>query len=104
MSNLLTEELRKALPILREQERSDDPVVYAIFSFTLSGWHWFVVEGQPDGNDFLFFGYVVGFEAEWGYFTLTELEHINIRGLVIERDRCLEPAKLSTLLSDLNLK
>lgn len=104
MSRILTEELRKALPKLREQEDSHDPVVYEIFFFPLSGWKWFVVEGQPDGNDFVFFGYVIGFEAEWGYFTLRELEHINIRGLVIERERCLEPAKLSTLLSDLNLK
>lgn len=104
MSKLLNEELRKALPKLCEQEGSDDPVVYAIFFFPLSGWKWFVVEGQPDGNDFVFFGYVIGFEAEWGYFSLTELEHINIRGLVIERERRLEPAILSTLLSDLNLK
>jgi hypothetical protein len=104
MSRLLTEELSKALPKLREQEGSDDPVVYAVFYFPLSGWRWYVTEGETKGKDFIFFGYVIGFEAEWGYFTLRELEEVNIKGLVIERDSSIEPGKLSTCLSDRNLR
>lgn len=33
MSRLLTDELRKALPKVYEQDGSGDPVVYAIFFF-----------------------------------------------------------------------
>ena len=102
MSSLLTEELRKALPKLREQEGSTDPIVYVKFFFPASGWTWFVTEGQPEGHDFTFFGYVIGFEAEWGYFTLKELEEVNVNGLMIERDCYFEPGKLSGCLSDLN--
>jgi len=104
MSRLLTEELRKALPKLREQEGAADPVVFAKFFFPASGWTWLVTEGQPEGDDFTFFGYVIGFEAEWGYFALSELDGVNVKGLTIERDCYFEPSKLSACLFDLNLQ
>lgn len=104
MSRLLTEELKNALPKLREQEGAADPVVFAKFFFPASGWTWFVTEGQPEGDDFTFFGYVIGFEAEWGYFRLKELEEVNIKGIVIERDCYFEPSKISACLSDLNIQ
>jgi hypothetical protein len=104
MSKLLNEELRKALPKLREQEGSADPVVFAKFFFPAGCWTWFVTEGQPEGDDFTFFGYVIGFEAEFGYFTLKELEEVKVKGIVIERDCYFEPSKLSACLSDLNLQ
>lgn len=103
MSKLLNEELRNALPKLREQEGAADPTVLAKFFFSASAWTWFVIEGQPEGDDFTFFGYVIGFEAEFGYFSLRELEEVNVKGIVIERDCYFEPGKLSTCLSDLNL-
>ena len=99
MSRILTEELRKALPKLREQEGSDDPIVYMKFFFPASGWTWLVTEGEAKGEDFVFFGYVIGFEAEFGYFTLKELEGVTVRGLVIQRDCYFEPRKLSACLS-----
>ncbi len=104
MSRLLTEELRKALPKLREQEGAADPVVFAKFFFPASGWTWLVTEGQPEGDGFTFFGYVIGFEAEWGYFALSELDGVNVKGLTIERDCYFEPSKLSACLFDLNLQ
>lgn len=39
-----------------------------------SGWTWYVTEGEEEDGDFRFFGFVVGFEKEWGYFVLSELE------------------------------
>ena len=52
-----------------------------------SDWTWFVTEGGPRDDDFIFFGYVIGFEEEWGYFSLSELESIRgPGGLTIERD------------------
>ncbi|MGE3466342.1 MAG: DUF2958 domain-containing protein [Pyrinomonadaceae bacterium] len=86
MSRLLDDVLRNALPKLREQAGSKDPTVFAKFFFPASGWTWFVTEGEENGNDFLFFGYVIGFEPEWGYFSLSELESVEISGVKIERD------------------
>lgn len=98
MSTLLTEELRKALPKLREQEGSQDPIVYAIFFFPLSDWKWFVTEGESSQEDFTFFGYVVGFEAELGHFTLSELEGVNIDHLKVESVEDFKPARLKECL------
>lgn len=96
MSRLLTDELRRALPKLREQDGVKDPIVYAAFLFAVSGWVWFVTEGESrDNGDFLFFGYVIGFESEWGYFALSELEEVNVHGLQIERDLTFEPKPFS---------
>lgn len=105
MSRLLDDALRNSLPKLRQQSDVSDPVVFAKFFFPASGWTWFVTEGEAtDNDDFLFFGYVTGFEAEFGYFTMSELEQVNVKGIVIARDCYFEPGKLSTCLSDLNLR
>lgn len=103
MSRLLTEELKNTLPRLRGQEGASDPVVYASFYFAGSDWRWFATEGEAIEGDFTFFGLVIGFEREWGYFSLRELEEVNVHGLTIERDGDFEPRKLSTCLSDLGL-
>lgn len=95
MSWLLTEELRKALPKLRQQSDVADPIVYAKFFFPASGWTWFVTEGEERGDDFLFFGYVVGLESEFGYFSLRELEEVEVSGFQIERDIFFEPMPFS---------
>ena len=97
MSKLLTEELRKALPKLREQEGSDDPIVYAKFFFPASGWTWFVTEGEAQDDDFLFYGHAIGFDSEWGYFTLRELEEVEVVGLRIERDLYFEATPFSRI-------
>ena len=98
MSTILTEELRKTLPKLREQEGSDDPAVYAIFFFPLSSWIWFVTEGEPRDDDFIFFGYVVGFDAELGHFALSELDGVEIDGCRVEGVEDFEPASLQRCL------
>jgi hypothetical protein len=83
---LLPNELREQLPKLYEQEGTKDKIVYIKFFFPAGNWTWFVIEGEPEGDDFLFFGYVIGLDKEWGYFTLKQLEEINIHGLTVERD------------------
>lgn len=56
-----------------------------------SSWTWYVIEF--DGED-SFFGYVVGFEKELGYFSLSELQEVR-GGLPIERDLYFDPIPLS---------
>ncbi|MGH7203836.1 MAG: DUF2958 domain-containing protein [Candidatus Levyibacteriota bacterium] len=66
--------------------------MYCKFFDPICSWTWYVTEGEEtDNDDFLFFGFIVGFEAEPGYFMLSQLESAkhDIRGLQrisIERD------------------
>lgn len=96
---LLTEELRKTLPRLYSQQEQTDPMVYAKFFTPDSNWTWYVMEGEPVGDDFRFFGYVRGLEEEWGYFLLSELE--SVRGplhLPVERDLYFHPGHFTDVV------
>ncbi len=84
--DLLTPELRAVLPKLYSQDGNRNPTVFAKFFFPAGHWTWFATEGEPDGDDFRFYGYVIGHENEWGYFMLSELESLKLRGLTVERD------------------
>ncbi len=92
---LLTEELKKELPPLYSQEHEPDPLVICKFFHPLSFWTWYAYEGSSEGDDFLFFGWVYGDFPELGYFSLSELESVNVMGLDIERDLLFTPMRLS---------
>lgn len=95
---LLTAELRRTLPPLYAQEKNNDPVVHIKFFTPDSDWTWYVTEGGDKDGDFIFFGYVVGFEREWGYFSLKELTDARgPMGLPIERDLYFKPAPVSAI-------
>jgi len=98
MSDLLSEELKNALPRIGDQEGNKDPNVFAVFQFPMSGWKWFVTEGDAYEDDTCFFGYVVGLECEWGYFCLSELESVDINGIKVCRDEDHMPRPLSECL------
>lgn len=84
---LLPSELRAKLPPLYSQEKVEDPVVHVKFFTPDSNWTWYATEGSPEDDDFIFFGYVIGLEKEWGYFALSELTAARgPLGLPIERD------------------
>jgi Protein of unknown function (DUF2958) len=84
---LLPEDLKARLPPLYSQEAEDDPMVYAKFFLPGAGWTWYVTEGSPQEEEFLFFGFVAGIESEFGYFLLSELEGLRSPlGLPVERD------------------
>jgi hypothetical protein len=84
---LLPAELRERLPRLYSQEHNPDPTVHLKFFSPYSNWTWFATEGEQQEDDFLFFGYVIGFEEEWGYFSLSELEGARRGDLpLVERD------------------
>ena len=103
---LLTEELKKQLPPLYSQQNEKDPLVVCKFFHLLSPMTWYAIEGSPvdaDGYfdtdqekvDFLFFGWVHSDFPEMGYFSLSEMEKINVGGLGMERDLHFTPTKLS---------
>ena len=85
------------MPPLHSQEGIRDPIVYVKF-FT-SGWNWYVTEGSPDHDDFIFFGFVVGLEEEWGEFSLSELTAYAPSGVPIERDVHFTPDRFSQIMS-----
>ena len=89
---LLTKELEKKLPKLyaTENVKPEDKVVVVKFFHPFSSWTWYAVEYDPIEQ--LFFGLMDGFEREWGYFSLSELQSNNI-----ERDMYFDPKKISEL-------
>lgn len=95
---LLTDEMRNKLPPLYAQSKVKDPTVYAKFFTPDSNWTWYATEGEQQDGDFIFFGYVIGQEHEWGYFSLNELCAVRgPMGLPIERDLYFTPKQLSEI-------
>ncbi len=96
---LLPQQIKKILPPLYSQESSQRPTVHAKFFTPDAGWTWFVTEGSAEEDDWLLFGYVIGLEAEWGYFLLSEIESIRgPMGLPVERDLWFEPCPVDDVL------
>lgn len=93
---LMPKSVREALPKLYANEEIGLEARAAVKYFTPdSNWTWYASEF--DGND-IFFGLVIGFEAEFGYFSLSELrEARGPMGLPIERDLHFEPQPLREL-------
>ncbi len=88
---LLSAENRRRLPSLYTQENEPDPTVPVKFFTPDAGWTWYAIEF--DGAD-TFFGYVIGLEAELGYFSLRELQTARgPLGLPIERDLHWDPVR-----------
>lgn len=91
---LITEGLRKSLPKLYSTEDQKDKLLRLKFFTPWTYWAWYLAEYDPDQR--LAFGWVRGFEDEWGYFSMDELE--NLRGpcgLKVERDLNFEPIEFS---------
>lgn len=81
MMKLMTKEIEKKIPPMDSVD-SDNPKIAVKFFDPFSSWTWYVIEGEKQENDWLFFGYVKGFENELGYFRLNELQSVGR----IERD------------------
>ena len=94
--SLLPKEVREQLPELYANEELGVTAVAVVKFFTPdANWTWYATEF--DGTD-TFFGLVIGFVAELGYFSLSELEQVRgPMGLPIERDEYLEPKSLQEL-------
>ena len=79
-----------------DDEALEDHMLWVKFFDPMGSWTWYAAEWGSE--DRLFFGYVEGFEGEWGYFSLDEL--LSIGGpsrLGIERDLYFMPCRFSEL-------
>lgn len=102
---LLTEEIKKSIPKLYSTEivKTENKVAVCKFFDPCGRYTFYVVEGGPEGDDFIFFGYCVsplGPDCdEWGYASLSELSSVKNRlGLKLERDLHWKPTKMSEVL------
>ncbi len=100
----MTQEIESKLKSLYYYEKSGEEPIAVLKYFDPTGsWTWYAAEGQKqDDGDWLFWGAVDGFEYEYGYFTLSELQHAKdsctgLQSLPIERDLWFKPALLSEL-------
>jgi hypothetical protein len=96
---LLTKELIGTIPKLYETEEIEleDKTIHAKFFTPWSNWTWYVIEFDGENQCF---GFVKGLDAEFGYFSLSELESIEGPfGLKVERDIHFQPIKVCDILS-----
>ena len=85
------------LPAIYATDDTDcqDKLIY--LHFFIGGCDWYVAEF--DGED-VFFGYVNlndSQNAEWGYFSLHELEEINVNGIEVDTDLYWQVKKFSEI-------
>lgn len=77
-SRLITpvlEEILKSYPLYSQDGKGKDAVCVAIFF--IGHVRWFVLEGQPEGNDTTLFTIVCGLhETEYGYTSVNEMESV----------------------------
>ena len=92
---LITKEIEKEIekkPLYFYEENDIDTKNAKIIVKFFGGgqWTWWAIEGEKlEDGDIRFFGLVQGFEKEFGYFTLRELEGLKFPpfGLGVERDK-----------------
>lgn len=96
---LLTKELEAKLPRIGATENVplDEKMLLVKYFHPMSSWTWYGVEYDPKTKTF--FGFVQGFEDEWGYFSLVELNEVTVRGCGVERDLYFKPTKFGNLLT-----
>lgn len=96
--HLLPANLAATLPALYSTDgQGENALVVAHFFSPYMGWDWYVLEYNP--SDGLCFGWVNGWEGEYGYFLLSELEDIaiSVNGHAVpavERDLYWTPVRL----------
>lgn len=97
--DLLPDDLRERLPPLLAQEAADEPTVYAKYFLPGTNWAWYVLEGQTEDGDFMFFGFVIGNDAEFGHFLLSELQSIcGPHSAAVMRDLEFQEGKLTDVV------
>lgn len=93
----MTKAIENRFAKVGRQEGPDQKVIAKWFDPT-SQWTWYATEYYPESKTF--YGFVVGFEEELGYFSREELENAKLKwGLKIERDQYWREVSLSKVMS-----
>jgi Protein of unknown function (DUF2958) len=75
--NSAVEQLKTRLPPLLSQEAEDDPTVFARLFLPGTDRNWYVLEGQAENDDFVFFGFVTGLgRDDFAHFYESEVEQV----------------------------
>lgn len=101
-NHLFTDRMRELTPQLYDTDSTSakDKMVQAIYFVPFrSNWTWYVVECDENTGDC--FGLVAGFEPEWGYFNLKELQEVGAQRLVHFIPRTFEALKDTELKNQL---
>ena len=93
---ILPQNIRDKLPVLYANEALGlDAAALVKFFLPGTGWSWYASEF--DGEDIMF-GLVIGHEAEYGYFSLAELESVRgPLGQPVEMDKNFNAQSLQAL-------
>jgi Protein of unknown function (DUF2958) len=83
------------LPPLYSTVGKGKPILRIRFYHPLSRWNWYGVEYDPQER--IFFGWVEGFEPEWGYFSLNEMAFMELKGVPIMWDTDFKPIHLKDM-------
>jgi N12 class adenine-specific DNA methylase len=101
-NHLVTDRMRKMTPKIYDTEATSakDKVVQAIYFVPFrSDWSWYMVECDESSGDC--YGLVAGFEPEWGYFNLKELQEVGAQRLIDFKPRTFEALKDTELKNQL---
>ena len=105
-NRLITPELTEALssyPLYSQDAKKKDAICIAVFY--LGNIRWYILEGQPEGDDFTFYGIVTGLqETEYGYQSANEMASVTydaseygLGTLRIEQDKQFKPCTLAEI-------
>ena len=97
---LLPQELLVKIPPLYANEEASAVETIIRLKYFLASFTWLVAECEVQGDDVLFYGYVINHSApdcsEWGYFTLNQLMEVKLPGGIgVERDIYFKECKFS---------
>ncbi len=95
--SLMSKSLANKLPKLygTEHKSLEEKIAQAKFFHPASNWTWYVIEFDGDATCW---GLVDGHEAEFGYFSLSEISQVTgPLGLHVERDIFFRPTRVKDL-------
>lgn len=109
MSRLMTAELAEALkqyPLYSQDNKGKEAICTAVYY--IGHIRWYVLEGQPEGDDFTLFTIVVGMDyTEYGYASIKEMESIEVKTGIPElpkvkimQDTDFKPCQLGDILDN----
>ena len=105
-NRLVTERVKKLLadyPLYSQDAKQMDALCQCVFR--IGHIRWYILEGQPEGEDFTFYGIACGlFETEYGYLSANEMRDIRVDGsskglgmMTVEPDMQFKACKLADI-------